>query len=99
MAWTKGRDSLRIWMSPPAQIVASIGGDISDSAFAAGGRVLVVVMAKDNRRNHEIRFYDLAQSRPGTAKCSRRRVSQGAAVSPDGGLVVTSNHWRSVTAV
>jgi WD40 repeat protein len=89
MAWTKGRDSLRVWNVATAQIVVSIGGNISDSAFAAGGRVLVVGMVRDNRHNHEIRFYDLAHPDRAPQSVPSRESPKALAVSPDGGLVVT----------
>ena len=90
MAWTKGRDSLRVWNVATAQIVASIGGDIIDSAFAAGGRVLVVALAKDSKRNHEIRFYDLVHPDRAPQSFPGRDFSKSLAVSPDGGLVASS---------
>jgi WD40 repeat protein len=89
MAWTKGRGSLRVWNVATAQIVTSIGGPISDSAFAAGGRVLVVAMGKDNNNSHEIRFYDLAHPERAPQSVPGRDFLKTLAVSPDGGLVVT----------
>ena len=89
LAWTKGRDSLRVWSIATTQVVASIGGNIIDSAFAAGERVLVVAMVKDNQRDHEIRFYDLAHPDRAPKSVSGTDNPEALAVSPDGRLVVT----------
>jgi WD40 repeat protein len=87
-AVTKGRDTLRVWSVETGQIVASIGGVIRDATFAAGGRVLVVVVDKGN--DHEIGFYDLAHPDRSPRRVPGRDHSFSLAVSPDGGLVASS---------
>jgi WD40 repeat protein len=85
VAWTKGGDSLRVWNVETGRIVASIGGLIHDATFAAGGRVLVAVIAQ----GYEIQFYDLTHSNRPPQRVPGRKVPNplSVAVSPDGGLV------------
>jgi eukaryotic-like serine/threonine-protein kinase len=87
-AVTLGNDSLRVWNVETGQIAASIDGRVNDSAFAAGGRVLVVAIEPGN--NHEIRFYDLAHPKQAPRRVPGRYFALFLAVSPDGGLVASS---------
>ena len=87
-AWTKGQDTLRVWNVESGQIGASIDGLIRDSAFAAGGRVLVAAIARGD--DHEIGFYDLAHPDRVPRRVPGRDFSRSVAVSPDGRLVASS---------
>lgn len=84
----KGRDSLRAWNVETGQIVASSGGIIRDAAFAAGDRVLVVVI--EPVTDHEIRFYDLSHTDQSPRRVPGRHSPSSLSVSPDGGLVALS---------
>ena len=88
-AVTAGGDSLRAWNVETGQIVASVGGVISDATFAAGGRVMVVAIEKSN--GHEIGFYDLAHPYRAPRRVPDRHFSWSLAVSPAGGLVASSS--------
>ncbi len=86
-ALTVGRDSLRVWNIEAGQSAASIGGFIYAATFAAGGRVLVVVIAQGN--DHEIGFYDLAHPGQAPRRVPGKHFSQALAVSPNGELVAS----------
>jgi WD40 repeat protein len=86
-ALTAKQDSLRAW-NVTGQIVASIGGIIIDTTFAAGGGVLVVAIEQGN--DHEIGFYDLLHSDLPPRRVPGRHHTFSLAVSPDGGLVASS---------
>jgi len=81
-------DSLRAWNVETGQIVASIGERVDNVAFAAGGRVLVVAMAKGE--NHEIGFYDLAHPDRPPRRVTAKDKPDALAVSPDPRLVALS---------
>jgi WD40 repeat protein len=87
-AMTTEMNSLRVWNVETEQIVASIGGLIRDTTFAAGGRVLVAALARGN--DHEIRFYNLAHPDRSPRLVPGRSESWALAVSPDGELVASS---------
>jgi WD40 repeat protein len=87
-AMPAGRNSLRVWNVETGQIVVSIGEQVDDASFAAGGRVLVVAILL--RNDHEIRFYDLAHPGQAPRRVPGRHFSRSVAVSPDGGLVASS---------
>jgi WD40 repeat protein len=87
-AATTGGEFLRTWNVETRQIVASSDGLIRDATFAAGGRVLV--LAIDQGKDHEIGFYDLAHPGRVPRRVPGRNASWSLAVSPDGGLVVSS---------
>ncbi|MCW5554810.1 MAG: protein kinase [Verrucomicrobiae bacterium] len=84
-----GRDFLCVWNVETGQIVASSGGPIRDATFAAGGRVLVVVVDKVND-DHEIGFYDLAHPDRAPRRVPGKHFFGSLAVSPAGGLVAWS---------
>ena len=87
-ALTEGWDSLRVWNVETGQVVVSLGGVIRDATFAAGGRVLVVVVEIGN--DHEIRFHDLTRPDRPPRRVPGRDWSRTLAVSADGGLVASS---------
>ena len=89
-AITTGRNFLRVWNVEAGQIVASIDGNIRDTTFAAGGRVLVTDIAQGN--DHEIRFHDLAHPDRSPQRVFGEQRSGWLAVSPDGGLVASSTY-------
>ena len=83
-----GRDPLRVWNVETGQVVASIGGAIRAGTFAAGGRVLGVVI--DAGIKHEVRFYNLVQPDQPPRVFPGRNYSEAMTVSADGGLVASS---------
>jgi WD40 repeat protein len=87
-AATKEWDSLRVWKVDTEQIVASMNERFSAATFAAGGRVLVVAVARGN--DHEIRFYDLAHPDRAPRHVPGKDSSDFLAVSPNSGLVASS---------
>jgi WD40 repeat protein len=82
--------SFRVWNVETGQIVASINEEVNHSTFAAGGRVLVVIVTLVNGNAHEIGFYDLAHPDRPPRRVPGRYRSQSLAASPDGGLVASS---------
>ena len=85
---TANGDSLQIWNLETGQRVLFCsfdGGMIIDAVGAAGGRVLVVAIARSD--SHETRFYDLAHPDNPPRSVSGRFLPRHLAVSPDGGLV------------
>ena len=62
--------------------------------FAAGGRVLVVAVEKGI--DHEIGFYDLAHRDQGPRRVAGRYPCECLAVSPDSGLVASSDDGGQV---
>jgi WD40 repeat protein len=82
------RDALRAWDVETGQIMASIKELVSETTFAAQGRVLVVAMPKG--ADHEIVFFDLAHPDRTPRRCGGKLVVFSLAVSPDGGLVAAS---------
>ncbi len=88
-AATQGGRSLRVWNVETGQIVASHEGRIRDSAFAAGGQVMVGVRPTGN--GHEILFYDLVHADRAPRRVPVKASFSRLAVSPDGGLVASSN--------
>ncbi|MCW5554796.1 MAG: protein kinase [Verrucomicrobiae bacterium] len=93
-AATQDRRSLRVWNVETGQMVASHEGRISDSAFAAGGQVMVVVRPTGN--GHEILFYDLVHADRAPRRVPVKASFSMLAVSPDGGLVASSNNAGQV---
>ncbi len=87
-AINEGRDSLRVWNVETGQVVASIGGFMSAGSFAAGGRVLGVVIP--SVVDHEVRFYNLVQPDQPPRVFPGRNYSETMTVSADGGLVASS---------
>jgi WD40 repeat protein len=87
-------DSLRVWNVETGQVVASLGGIIRDATFAAGGRVLVVVMETGN--DHEIEFHDLTRPDQTPRRVPGKHLSRTLAVPADGGLVASSNEGGEV---
>ena len=87
-------DSLRVWNVETGQVVASLGGIIRDATFAAGGRVLVVVMETGN--DHEIEFHDLTRPDQTPRRVPGRHFSRTLAVPADGGLVASSTDGGEV---
>ncbi|HEV3257447.1 MAG TPA: WD40 repeat domain-containing serine/threonine-protein kinase, partial [Gemmataceae bacterium] len=61
------RDALRAWDVETAQVVESINETVSETAFGAEGRVLVVGMVKGD--DHEIVFFDLAHPDQAPRRC------------------------------
>ena len=88
-AATQNRLSLRVWNVETGQIVASTVGQTGDAVFAAGGQVLVVVRSTGD--SHEILFYDLVHADRAPRRVPGKELSFTLAVSPDGGLVASSN--------
>ncbi len=88
-AWTWNQGSLRVWNVETGQIVASTEGNISDAVFAAGGQVMVV--ARRTVDSHEILFYDLVHADRAPRLVPGKDNSYRLAVSPDAGLVASSN--------
>jgi WD40 repeat protein len=82
------QDSLLAWNVETRQIVASIGKFVWDATFAAGGRVLVVVIEKGT--DHEIVFYDLVHPGREPRRAPEGDFSGSLAVSHDGALVALS---------
>jgi serine/threonine protein kinase/WD40 repeat protein len=77
----------RVWSVETGQLVASIEEPIVDACFAASGSVLVVTIPRG--LNHEIAFFDLANSsRP--RRLPGKDYSGSLTVSPDGSLVASS---------
>ena len=93
-AATERRGRLRAWNVETGQIIASSTGAIGDTAFAAGGQVLVVTT--ESGRGPEIRFYDLAHPDRAPRRVSWRDDGGALAVSPDGGLVALSTYGGQV---
>jgi WD40 repeat protein len=87
-ASTRGGASLRVWNVETGQIVASINETFNVASFAAGGRVLVVAIARGN--DHEIRFYNLANPDRAARRVPWRHSSGSMTVSPDGGVVASA---------
>jgi len=85
-------DALRAWNVESRKIVASFGGYSGNAVFAAGGRVLVAVTAKDN--GHEIGFYDLLHPGQAPRTVSGPFMNFSLAVSPDGGLVAATGNTQ-----
>ena len=77
-----------MWNAGTGQIVASINQSCIGATFAAGGRVLVVVMPRG--ADHEIAFYDLAHPDPAPRRVPVKNEFEGLAISPDGRLVASS---------
>ena len=93
-AVNEGGDSLRVWKVETGQVVASDGGVIRDATFAAGGRVLVVVMETGN--DHEIEFHDLTRPDQTPRRVPGKNLSRALAVTADGGLVASSTDGGEV---
>ena len=74
--WTSGR----FWIS--------LNEQVTDVAFAVGGRVLVVLVV--SQQDHEIRFYDLFHPDRPPRCIPGKHQPQTLAVSPDGRLVVAT---------
>ena len=90
-AWTRRRDSLRVWNVETAQIVVSISEPDYVATLARGGRVLVVTTKQGTSdSSHEIRFYDLTHPNRPPRRVPGRLFSYSLAVSPDDGLVAAS---------
>jgi WD40 repeat protein len=87
-AMPAGRNSLHVWNVDAGQIAVSVGEQIDDASFAAGGRVLVVSILL--RNDHEIGFYDLAHPGQAPSRVPGRHFARSVTVSPDGGLVASS---------
>ena len=68
--------------------------DICDATFAAGGRALVVAI--EQGYDHEIGFYDLVQPERAPRRFPGKHLVRSLAVSPDGGLVASSNEGGQV---
>jgi serine/threonine protein kinase/WD40 repeat protein len=90
LAVTTRGNSRRVWNIEKGQIVASIDGFAQDAIFAAGGRVLVLTMARGN--DHEIRFYDLNHAGQEPRRIPGNGWSDSVAASPDGGLVAAATY-------
>ncbi len=91
-AATQNRRSMRVWKVETGQIVASHEGqvgELGDVVFAAGGQVMVAVRVTGN--NHEILFYDLVHADRAPRRVPGKENSYTLAVSPDAGLVASSN--------
>ena len=86
--------SLRVWNVETGQIVASTEGRVYDSVFAAGGQVMVVVRPTGD--GHEILFYDLVHADRAPRRVPGKDNPSSLAVSPDGGLVASSNQAGQV---
>ncbi len=93
-AATPGGRSLRVWNVETGQIVASRNGQVRDAVFAAGGQVMVVVGPTGN--DHEILFYDLVHADRAPRRVPVKASFSMLAVSPDGGLVASSNNAGQV---
>jgi WD40 repeat protein len=87
-------DSLRVWNVETGQIVASLEGRFGDVVFAAGGKVMVVVRPTGN--GHEILFYDLVHADRAPRRVPGKENTYALAVSPDGGLVASSDDGGQV---
>jgi WD40 repeat protein/serine/threonine protein kinase len=84
-----GWAALRVWNVDAGQSVVTLGEPIYDQTFAAGGRVLVALVAVSGRDN-EIRFYDLDHPDRPPRRVPGKHLPAKLAVSPDGRLVVAS---------
>jgi WD40 repeat protein len=93
-AYFRNLGSLRVWNVETGQIVASTGGDISDAVFAVAGQVMVV--GRQTGNGHEILFYDLVHADRAPRRVPGKDRPTGLAVSPDGGLVASSNQAGQV---
>jgi eukaryotic-like serine/threonine-protein kinase len=78
-------DSVRVWNVETRKLVASSDKRVYDSAFAAGGRVLVVAIQLGD--DHEVGFYDLTHPDRPPQRARGRHLPELLAVSPGGGLV------------
>ncbi len=91
-AANRNQPSVRVWEVETGKIVASQEGPVGwlgDVVFASGGRSMALVISMIN--SHEIRFYDLAHADRGPRRVLGRENAYRLAVSPDGGLVASSN--------
>ena len=93
-AATQDGRSLRVWNVETGQIVASHKGQVRDAVFAAGGQVMVVVRPTGN--GHEILFYDLVHADRAPRRVPVKASFSRLAVSPDGGLVASSDNAGQV---
>jgi WD40 repeat protein len=87
-ARTAGRDFLHVWNVETGHMVGSIKQRFTTAIFAAGGRVLVLSIRKDD--DHEIGFYDLVHPAQGLRRVPGRHDLNQLVVSPDGALVAAS---------
>jgi WD40 repeat protein/serine/threonine protein kinase len=93
-AATQNPRSLRVWNVENGQIVASHEGQFGDAVFAAGGRVLVVVVTMGN--NHEIEFHDLLHPGQTPHRVPGRHLSRTLDVPANGGMVASSTDGGEV---
>jgi len=96
-AATPDRRVLRVWNVETGQIVASLDSlffGFVDAVFAAAGQVMVVV--RQTGSNHEIVFHDLVHADRAPRRVPGKDNSTALAVSPDGGLVASSNEAGQV---
>jgi WD40 repeat protein len=81
--------ALRLWDVDAGQSVVTLGEPIADIAFAAGGRVLVALVALYEK--NEIRFYHLDHPERPPRYVLGRQQARELAVSPDGRLVAATS--------
>jgi WD40 repeat protein len=88
LAGLKDRRALRAWNVHTGKLAATVDGEVRDSVFAAQGQVLLAALQVID--NHEIAFYNLAQTDRPPRRVRGRYVSEAPAASPDGRLVAAS---------
>jgi serine/threonine protein kinase/WD40 repeat protein len=82
-------DSLCLWNVDAGQSVIPLSEQVSDAAFAIGGRVLVA-LGRLSPDDNEIRFYDLDHPDRAPRRISGKHEPSALALSPDGRLVAAS---------
>jgi WD40 repeat protein len=87
--------SLRVWIVDTGQNVLK-SEQVSDVAFAVGGRVLVASVAASGENHEEIRFHDLDHPGQAPRTVPLKHEPQLTAVSPDGQLVAVSDAFGTI---
>jgi WD40 repeat protein len=82
-------DSLCLWNVDAGQSAIPLSEQVSDAAFAIGGRVLVA-LGRLSPDDNEIRFYDLDHPDRTPRRISGKHEPSALALSPDGRLVAAS---------
>ncbi|MGO8927931.1 MAG: protein kinase domain-containing protein [Limisphaerales bacterium] len=82
-------ESLCLWNVDAGQSVIPLSEQVSDAAFAIGGRVLVA-LGRVSPDDNEIRFYDLDHPDRAPRRISGKHEPSALALSPDGRLVAAS---------
>jgi WD40 repeat protein len=80
--------ALRVWNTATAQPVVSIDDVVRAAVFAARGRILAVILGRN--QDHEIVFHDLTRPDQPPRRIQGEHFGYALAVSPDGGTVAVS---------